>query len=78
MKEPDRTMARRLHAVIKASGLLAKTWYGMPGIYHKEGNVVCYFRTRQKFKERYSMFDFNDSANLDEGSMWPIAYALRG
>jgi len=76
MKEPDRTMAKRLHAVIKASGLLAKTWYGMPAYTNKDGKVVCYFRDRQKFKERYSMFGFNDSANLDEGSMWPIAYAL--
>jgi len=78
MKEPDRTMAKRLHAIIKASGLLAKTWYGMPAYANKDGKVVCYFRDRQKFKERYSMFGFNDSASLDEGSMWPIAYALPG
>jgi len=76
MKEPDRTMAKRLHKVIKAIGLLAKTWYGMPAYANKDGKIVCYFRDRQKFKERYSMFGFNDSANLDEGGMWPIAYAL--
>lgn len=76
MKEPDRTIARRLHALVKASGLSPKTWYGMPAYANKDGKVVCYFRDRQKFKERYSMFGFNDSANLDEGSMWPIAYAL--
>ncbi len=76
MQEPDRTMAKRLHAVIKATGLSAKTWYGMPAYANKEGKITCYFRDRLKFKERYSMFGFNDSAKLDEGSMWPIAYAL--
>jgi uncharacterized protein YdhG (YjbR/CyaY superfamily) len=76
MKEPDRTMAKRLHAIIKAGGLLPKTWYGMPAYTDKDGKVVCYFRDRQKFKERYSMFGFNDAARLDEGSMWPVAYAL--
>ena len=76
MKEPDRTMAKRLHAIIKASGLLAKTWYGMPAYTNKDGKVICYFRDRLKFKERYAMFGFNDSASLDEGSMWPVAYAL--
>ena len=76
MKEPDRTIARRLHAVIKAIGLSPKTWYGMPAYANKDGKVVCYFRDRLKFKERYAMFGFNDSANLDEGAMWPVAYAL--
>ncbi len=76
MKEPDRTMAKRLHAIIKAGGLLAKTWYGMPAYVNKDGKVICYFRDRLKFKERYAMFGFNDSAKLDEGAMWPVAYAL--
>jgi tRNA A37 N6-isopentenylltransferase MiaA len=76
MKEPDRSMAKRLHTIIKASGLSAKTWYGMPAYANKDGKIVCYFRDRMKFKERYAMFAFNDAASLDEGSMWPIAYAL--
>ncbi|HUI31868.1 MAG TPA: hypothetical protein VLX91_16790 [Candidatus Acidoferrales bacterium] len=76
MKEPDRTMAKRLHAIIKASGLSAKTWYGMPAYTNGDGKIICYFRDRQKFKERYAMFGFNDSASLDQGSMWPVAYAL--
>jgi hypothetical protein len=76
MQEPDRSMAKRLHTIIKANGLLAKTWYGMPAYTNKDGKIICYFRDRMKFKERYAMLGFNDSANLDEGSMWPIAYAL--
>jgi uncharacterized protein YdhG (YjbR/CyaY superfamily) len=76
MQEPDRTMAKRLHAICKESGLSAKTWYGMPAYANKNGKVVCYFRDRLKFKERYAMLGFNDSANLDEGSMWPVAFAL--
>ncbi len=76
MKEPDRSMAKRLHAIIKASGLSAKTWYGMPAYANEEGSVICYFRDRLKFKERYAMFGFNDSAKLDDGAMWPVAYAL--
>ena len=78
MHEPDRSMAKRLHEIIKASApaLSPKTWYGMPA-YAKDGKVVCFFRDRQKFKERYAMFGFNDSANLDEGVMWPVAFALR-
>ncbi len=76
MKEPDRSIARRLHAAIKASGLSAKTWYGMPAYANQDGKIVCYFRDRMKFKERYAMFGFNDSAKLDEGSMWPVAFAL--
>jgi len=76
MKEPDRSIAKRLHTIIKASGLSAKTWYGMPAYANADGKVICYFRDRLKFKERYAMFGFNDSANLDEGTMWPVAYAL--
>lgn len=76
MQEPDRSIAKRLHGVIKSLGLSAKTWYGMPAYTNKEGKVVCYFRDRQKFKERYAMFGFNDSARLDEGAMWPIAFAM--
>ena len=72
-------MAKRLHAIIKASApaLLAKTWYGMPAYANEDGKVVCFFRNASKFKERYAMFGFNDVANLDEGAMWPIAFALR-
>ncbi len=78
MKEPDRAMAKRLHAIITASApaLWPKTWYGMPA-YAKDGKVVCFFRNASKFKERYAMFGFNDTAKLDEGSMWPIAFALK-
>src|SRR5712691_9469101 len=78
MPEPDRTMGKRLHAVIKASApdLAPKTWYGMPA-YAKDGKVVCFFRGAHKFKERYAMFGFNDSANLDKGAMWPVAFALK-
>jgi hypothetical protein len=77
MAEPYRTMGERLHAIIKASApaLLPKLWYGMPA-YAKEGKVVCFFRSGQKFKERYMTLGFNDVANLDEGHMWPIAFAL--
>jgi uncharacterized protein YdhG (YjbR/CyaY superfamily) len=78
MREPDRSMAKRIHAIIKASAptLLPKTWYGMPA-YAKDGKVVCFFQTGQKFKTRYSTFGFNDSAKLDEGVMWPVAFALK-
>jgi uncharacterized protein YdhG (YjbR/CyaY superfamily) len=77
MPESDRTMAERLHAVIKASApaLTPKLWYGMPA-YAKEGKVVCFFQSAQKFKSRYATFGFNDDANLDEGTMWPTSYAL--
>ena len=77
MQEPDRAMGERLHAIIKASApvLSPKLWYGMPG-YTKDGKVVCFFRSGQKFKERYMTLGFNDVANLDEGHMWPIAFAL--
>ena len=79
MKEPDRTMAKRLHAIIKASApaLWPKTWYGMPAYANKDGKVVCFFQTAQKFNTRYATLGFNDSANLDEGAMWPTAFALK-
>jgi uncharacterized protein YdhG (YjbR/CyaY superfamily) len=77
MPEPDRVMAERLHAIIKASApaLSPRTWYGMPA-YAKDGNVVCFFQSAQKFKTRYATFGFSDKANLDEGTMWPTAFAL--
>ena len=77
MKEPDRAMANRLHAVIKASSpvLSPKLWYGMPA-YAKDEKNVCFFQPAQKFKTRYSTFGFNDAAHLDEGTMWPVAFAL--
>jgi len=79
MPEPDRSIAERIHAIIKDSAptLLAKTWYGMPDYADKDGKVVCFFQTAQKFNTRYSTFGFNDSANLDEGAMWPVAFALK-
>src|SRR5512136_633160 len=78
MQEPDRAMAKRLHAIIKASApaLSPKTWYGMPA-YAKEGNVICFFQSAQKFKTRYATLGFSDKANLDDGAMWPTSYALR-
>jgi Domain of unknown function (DU1801). len=78
MQEPDRAMAKRLHAIIKASApaLSPKTWYGMPA-YAKDGKVVCFFQSAQKFKTRYATFGFSDTANLDEGAMWPVAFALK-
>jgi len=77
MPEPDRAMAERLHAIIKASApaLSPKTWYGMPA-YAKDGKVVCFFQSAQKFNSRYATFGFNDTANLDEGAMWPTSFAL--
>jgi uncharacterized protein YdhG (YjbR/CyaY superfamily) len=78
MTEPDRTMAERLHALIKANApdLSPRTWYGMPA-YAKDGNVVCFFQSAQKFKSRYATLGFSDKANLDEGAMWPTAFALK-
>jgi len=78
MEGPDRAMAMRLHAIIKASApaLSPKTWYGMPA-YAKGGKVVCFFQSAQKFKSRYATFGFNDEANLDEGAMWPTSFALK-
>lgn len=78
MPEPYRAMGERLHAIITANApdLSPKVWYGMPG-YAKDGAVVCFFRGADKFKERYMTLGFNDNANLDEGTMWPIAFALK-
>ncbi len=78
MQEPDRAMAKRLHAIIKASApaLSPKTWYGMPA-YAKDGKVVCFFQSAQKFNTRYATFGFSDAANLDKGALWPVAFALK-
>jgi uncharacterized protein YdhG (YjbR/CyaY superfamily) len=78
MPIPDREMAKRLHAVIKASApaLSPKPWYGMPA-YAKDGKIVCFFQSAQKFKTRYATFGFSDAAHLDEGAMWPVAFALK-
>jgi uncharacterized protein YdhG (YjbR/CyaY superfamily) len=78
MPKADRVMAERFHAIVKASApsLSPKTWYGMPA-YAKDGKIVCFFRGADKFKDRYATFGFNDSANLDKGAMWPIAFALK-
>jgi hypothetical protein len=79
MPEPDRAMAKRLHAVIKAAvpGLSPRLWYGMPA-YAKDDKVVCHFQDARKFRTRYATLGFSDRANLDEGAMWPVAYALKG
>jgi uncharacterized protein YdhG (YjbR/CyaY superfamily) len=79
MKGLDHALAKRIHEIVKSSApsLLAKTWYGMPAYANKDGKVVCFFRNASKFKERYAMLGFNDSANLDDGSIWPIAFALK-
>jgi len=78
MPEPERAMATRLHAIITASApaLAPKTWYGMPA-YAKDGKIVCFFQSAQKFNTRYATLGFNDTANLDEGTMWPTAFALK-
>ena len=78
MPEPDRAMAERLHAIIKASApaLSPKTWYGMPA-YAKDGKVVCFFQSAEKFNSRYATLGFSDEANLDEGAMWPTSFALK-
>ena len=77
LPDPDRAMAERLHAIVKATapGLSPKTWYGMPA-YAKDGKVVCFFTPASKFSSRYATFGFNDTANLDDGAMWPTAFAL--
>jgi uncharacterized protein YdhG (YjbR/CyaY superfamily) len=79
MPEPDRAMAERLHAIIKASApaLSPKTWYGMPAYADKDGKVVCFFTAASKFNTRYATLGFNDTANLDEGAMWPTSFALK-
>jgi uncharacterized protein YdhG (YjbR/CyaY superfamily) len=78
MPGPDRAIAKRLHAIVKASApaLSPKTWYGMPA-YAKDGKVVCYFQSAEKFNSRYATFGFSDEANLDEGAMWPTSFALK-
>lgn len=78
MPEPDRTIAGRLHEIIKANApdLSPKTWYGMPA-YARDGKVVCFFQSADKFQTRYASFGFNDTANLDDGAMWPTAFALK-
>jgi uncharacterized protein YdhG (YjbR/CyaY superfamily) len=77
MPEPDRAMAERIHAIVMANApdLTPRTWYGMPA-YAKDGSVLCFFRPALKFKERYATFGFNANAHLDDGNMWPVAYAL--
>ena len=79
MREPDRSMAKKLHGIIKASApaLSPRTWYGMPA-YAKDDKVVCFFQSAKKFKARYSTFGFSDKANFDEGQMWPTSFALKG
>jgi uncharacterized protein YdhG (YjbR/CyaY superfamily) len=79
MPAPDRAMARKLHAIViaNAPALLPKTWYGMPAYANKDGKVVCFFQGASKFNARYATFGFNDTANLDEGNMWPTAFALK-
>jgi len=78
MPEADRAMAKRLHAIIKASApaLSPRTWYGMPA-YAKDGNVICFFQGAHKFKARYATFGFSDKAKLNEGTVWPVAFALK-
>jgi uncharacterized protein YdhG (YjbR/CyaY superfamily) len=78
MPEPDRVMAERIHAIVKASApdLSPKTWYGMPA-YARDGKVVCFFQSAAKFDARYATFGFNDTANLDDGAMWPTSFALK-
>ncbi len=78
MTPADRALGTRIHAIVgkAAPELTPKTWYGMPAYANREGKVVCFFRDAAKFKERYAMFGFNDSAKLDEGSLWPVAFAL--
>jgi uncharacterized protein YdhG (YjbR/CyaY superfamily) len=78
MPKSDRAMAKRLHEIVKTNGpdLSPRTWYGMPA-YAKDGKVLCYFQSADKFKSRYATFGFNDTANLDDGAMWPVAFALK-
>jgi uncharacterized protein YdhG (YjbR/CyaY superfamily) len=79
MPETDRAMAKRLHEIVKASApeLSPKTWYGMPAYANKDGKVVCFFQSAEKFNARYATFGFSDKANLDEGAMWPTSFALK-
>ena len=80
MPEPDRAMATRLHAIVKATApdLLPRTWYGQPAYANKDGKVVCFFQSSAKFKTRYATLGFSDTASLDEGVMWPTSFALKG
>jgi hypothetical protein len=80
MPEPDRTMGKRLHAIIKANApaLSPRLWYGMPAYANSNGKIVCFFQTSQKFKTRYATLGFSDNAHLDEGAMWPTSFALKG
>jgi uncharacterized protein YdhG (YjbR/CyaY superfamily) len=79
MPEPDRSMAERFHEIVTTSApsLLPKTWYGMPAYANREGKIVCFFQSAQKFNARYATFGFNDVANLDDGAMWPTSFALK-
>ena len=79
MPEPDRAMGKRLHGIVKANApaLSPRLWYGMPAYANKDGKVVCHFQDARKFKTRYSTFAFSDAAKLDEGDVWPVAFALR-
>ena len=79
MREPDRAVATRLHAIVKANApaLAPKTWYGMPAYANRDGKVVCFFQAAQKFNTRYATFGFSDNATLDDGAMWPVAFALK-
>ena len=79
MPEPDRVMGERIHAIVKANApaLSPKTWYGMPAYANNEGKVVCFFKAADKFKSRYATFGFEETANLDEGAMWPTSFALK-
>src|SRR5919199_2372644 len=79
MQEPDRAIAERLHEIVKASApaLSPKTWYGMPAYANKDGKVVCFFQSAEKFDSRYATLGFSDQANLDEGAMWPTSFALK-
>ena len=79
MPEPDRSLAKRIHTIVMATApsLWPKTWYGMPAYTTKDGKVVCFFQNASKFKYRYSTLGFQDAANLDDGMMWPVAYALK-
>ena len=79
MQEPDRGMAKRIHAIVKANApsLSSTTWYGMPAYANKDGKAVLFFQDKAKFKARYATFGFNDSANLDESGLWPVAFALK-
>jgi uncharacterized protein YdhG (YjbR/CyaY superfamily) len=79
MPEPDRAMAERIHAIVKANApaLSPKSWYGMPAYANKEGKVVCFFTAADKFKSRYATLGFEEAANLDDGAMWPVSFALK-